>query len=60
MKSGRGGKREGAGRPTGPTGKKKERITINIDPENLEWLKEQAGSYSKIVNELIDEMRGDT
>ena len=55
MKSGRGGKREGSGRPA--TGKK-ERITVNIEPENLEWLKKQAASYSKIINRLIEKERG--
>lgn len=57
MKSGRGGKRKGAGRPPGPTGKKKERITINIDADNLEWLKKQELSYSRIVNRLIRQTR---
>lgn len=59
MKSGRGGKREGAGRPAGSTSGKKERISINIEPENLEWLKKQAASYSKVVNRLIEEKRNE-
>ena len=54
MKSGRGGKRKGAGRKA--TGKK-ERISINIDPVNLAWLREQKQSYSKIILGLIEERR---
>lgn len=50
MRSGRGGARPGAGRPA--TGKK-ERITINIGQEELEWLKGQSGSYSAVVSSLI-------
>ena len=57
MKSGRGGKREGSGRPA--TGKK-ERITIQPTKENLEWLRSQKASNSKIINELLDEARKDT
>lgn len=57
MKSGRGGKRGGAGRPAGSTRGKKERISITIDPDNLEWLKEQSGSYAKVVNRLIERER---
>jgi len=40
------------GRPA--TGRK-ERISINIDPANLLWLKEQDLSYSKIINRLLHE-----
>lgn len=57
MKSGRGGKREGSGRPA--TGKK-ERITIQPTKENLEWLRGQKDSNSKIINELLDEARNGT
>jgi hypothetical protein len=55
MKSGRGGKREGSGRPA--TGKK-EQITIRPTTENIEWLRNQDGSYSREVNRLIDKVRG--
>ena len=57
MKSGRGGKREGSGRPA--TGKL-ERITIQPTKENLEWLRSQKASYSVIINELLDEVRKET
>ena len=57
MKSGRGGKREGSGRPA--TGKK-ERITIQPTKENLEWLRSQKASNSKIINELLDRERKET
>lgn len=56
MKSGRGGKREGSGRPA--TGKK-ERITIQPTKENLEWLRGQRESNSLILNLLMDESRKD-
>lgn len=51
MKSGRGGARPGAGRPASG---KKERITIQPTPENLEWLRKQRGSYSDVLNSLMD------
>lgn len=54
MKSGRGGKREGSGRPA--TGKK-ERITIQPTKENLEWLRSQKESNSSILNRLMDKER---
>jgi len=54
MKSGRGGERAGAGRPA--TGRK-ERITVNIEAGNLEWLKAQKSSYSRVINGLIDRER---
>lgn len=54
MKSGRGGKREGSGRPA--TGKK-ERITIQPTKKNLVWLRSQKESYSSILNRLMDEAR---
>ena len=54
MKSGRGGERAGAGRPA--TGRK-ERITVNIEAVNLEWLKAQKSSYSRVINGLIDRER---
>ncbi len=57
MKSGRGGKREGSGRPA--TGKK-ERITIQPTKENLEWLRSQKESNSSIINRLMDDARKDT
>lgn len=57
MKSGRGGKREGSGRPA--TGKK-ERITIQPSEENLEWLRKQKESNSSILNRLMDDARKDT
>ena len=57
MKSGRGGKREGSGRPA--TGKK-ERITVQPNKENLGWLRSQKASNSAIINELLDEARKDT
>jgi len=50
FKSGRGGERAGAGRPA--TGRK-ERITVNIEAGNLEWLKAQKSSYSRVINGLI-------
>lgn len=55
MKSGRGGKRVGAGRPIGTTRGRKKTITINIDPANHAWLKDQSLSYSKIINRLLNE-----
>lgn len=57
MKSGRGGKREGSGRPA--TGKL-ERIAIQPTKENLEWLRSQKASNSKIINELLDRERKET
>jgi hypothetical protein len=54
MKTGRGGKRKGAGRPA--TGRK-ERITIQPTKDNLEWLRSQKESYSSILNRLMDEAR---
>lgn len=56
MKSGRGGKRAGAGRPA--TGKK-ERITIQPTKENLEWLRDQKESNSSILNRLMADARGE-
>lgn len=57
MKSGRGGKREGSGRPA--TGKL-ERITIQPTKKNLEWLRSQKESNSSILNRLMDDARKDT
>lgn len=47
-----------AGRPIGTTRGRKERISINIDPDNLIWLKKQDLSYSKIINRLLNESKG--
>lgn len=55
-----GGKRVGAGRPIGTTRGRKKTITINIDPVNHVWLKDQYLSYSKIINRLLHEERINT
>lgn len=46
-------KKRKVGRPKGSTRGRKDRITINIDDDNLAWLRKQYLSYSKIINRLL-------
>ena len=50
-----GGKRIGAGRPLGTKRGKKERISININQDHLDWLKAKNQSYSKTIADLIQD-----
>lgn len=54
MKSKKGGKRPGAGRPA--TGKNK-RINPTLSKANAEWFEQCGESASQLVNRLIDKER---
>jgi len=55
--SGRGGKREGAGRPKGGDPEaRKVKVSFSISPEGYKWLKRQScgsKSMSVVIDELI-------
>ena len=54
----RGGKREGAGRPS--TLEAPMRITVTLEESQVKWLSEQSRPASEIVRELIrKEMSGE-
>lgn len=51
MKRGRQG--EGGGRPTKPTGERKQSISITLPPDYIVWLKKD-GNASETVRKLIE------
>ena len=60
MKSGRGGKRTGAGRKIGSLGKNKAdgvKITPIVRPETKDWLNDQTLSQGKVIDKLVDEAK---
>ena len=50
-----GGKRENSGRK--PTGHKKKKISISIDIDIYNWIKEKTASPSVFINEILKEKK---
>ena len=53
IKSGRGGLRSGAGRPTLEPQARRVTLTIRVAPEVAAWLQEQPQSIGKTVDSLV-------
>jgi len=52
MKSGRGGKRKGAGRK--PLPYKKIKKTITIRPDHLKWIQDQGEKVSTVIDQALE------
>lgn len=61
MKSGRGGKRTGAGRKPGSLNRSKgAKITATVKPETKAWLNRQDLSQGKMIDKLVDDAKDKT
>jgi hypothetical protein len=55
--SGRGGKRDGAGRPALPKGEALERVTVMLPVDLLDWAREEGrGNVSAGLRRLLGEL----
>jgi len=51
----KGGKREGAGRPALPVGKKKVAINVKLPPDLIAWMDEQDQSRAVLIERAVRE-----